>query len=299
MIQEYILEDFLRHHVEKFPTADGASFFKEKIVPCAKTLKCFRNGELRFETENYSNAASLEFLRKAATTTQGGREEQIEMLILGCLMVSEKIDTETGVIKGREFSSRLFKLEQLTLWMMLVPNRKMRVERCFSILTSQPAHHSGNAPLDLTKDEKQEILDGLHEMRFTDSQDFRTIKLILERLNEFETSANYQVRVETFDGKLQLEHVLPQKYQAEPEWVNRWDKEAADEWMHRLGNLALLNQSANGSISNLPFEDKREIFKGSPYPLTQRISNFQEWNKQNVETNHHRLLGLIKKHWNL
>ena len=116
-----LMEDFLRHHVEKFPTADGASFFKEKIVPCAKTLKCFRNGELRFETENYSNAASLEFLRKAATTTQGGREKQIEMLILGCLMVSEKIDTETGVIKGREFSSRLFKLEQLTLWMMLVP----------------------------------------------------------------------------------------------------------------------------------------------------------------------------------
>lgn len=126
-----------------------------------------------------------------------------------------------------------------------------------------------------------------------------TAKLILDRLNEFETDSKYQGLVETFTGNLQLEHVLPKKYEAERDWANHWDKETAGEWMHRLGNLALLNQSANRCISNGPFEDKGEFLKGSPYPLTRRIGEYVKWNKQSVESNHVFLLDIIKKHWKL
>lgn len=67
-----LMEDFLRQHIQKHKK-DGADFFHTKIVPCARTLKCFRDGELRFENDSCSHLASLNFLRKAVTTKQRRR----------------------------------------------------------------------------------------------------------------------------------------------------------------------------------------------------------------------------------
>lgn len=56
-------------------------------------------------------------------------------------MVSD-IDTETGVIKGSVFSSRLFQLEQIALWMLVVAGKQMRLQRGFAILKT-PCNENG------------------------------------------------------------------------------------------------------------------------------------------------------------
>ena len=61
------------------------------------------------------------------------------------------------------------------------------------------------------------------------------------------------------EATLQLEHVLPQKYATVAAWTRKWDTDSAGEWMHRLGNLALLNQKVNAKISNGPFETKKDL----------------------------------------
>eukprot|EP00956_Cyclotella_meneghiniana_P001734 scaffold1909_cov51-Cyclotella_meneghiniana.AAC.1 len=52
-----------------------------------------------------------------------------------------------------------------------------------------------------------------------------------------------------------------------------------------LGNLALINQKKNAKISNNnnPFEEKRNEFNVSPYPLTKRISKYDKWDEESVK----------------
>ena len=84
-------------------------------------------------------------------------------------------------------------------------------------------------------------------------------------------------------------------------WNNQWNEDDADLWMHRLGNLVLLNQKVNGKISNGPFLEKRKHYKTSPYQMTWRISEVYEteWTTTEVEDNHQKIIQHAMEVWNL
>jgi len=188
---------------------------------------------------------------------------------------------------------KLRQLESISLWFILVkPRPKDRFDRCKQIIDSE--YSDG---LDLSADERSAIVDNLQTTEFGAKTAERTkAKAILERLNEHELLAEHQGRVEQTDkSTLHLEHVLPQNHDNVSSWTEAWPTDRASQCLHILGNLALINQKKNAKISNNPFEEKRDEFSASPYPLTKRISKYDKWDEESVKKNHNELIALAKK----
>lgn len=100
---------------------------------------------------------------------------------------------------------------------------------------------------------------------------------------------NSQVeRIQLGPGGQSIEHVLPQNVAPDSvDWLEDWpDSSEREQWLHRIGNLALLNQKRNTKIGNKPFSTKRTLLRESPYPLTSAIGDVQHWHPADVEANH-------------
>jgi uncharacterized protein with ParB-like and HNH nuclease domain len=116
--------------------------------------------------------------------------------------------------------------------------------------------------------------------------------------------------------KVPIEHILPQK----PDKVkSSFDKpDEIDNYIQRLGNLTLLEQSINTSIKNKLFEEKKEVYKKSKFLITKSIAEpvtigvntavdravkdlktFDEWNSKAIECRQKMLTELAKKVWNI
>ena len=83
--------------------------------------------------------------------------------------------------------------------------------------------------------------------------------------------------------KLQIEHIMPKKCGLE-ELPSGLDQEQYDYYKDLLGNLTPLEQPRNGSISNLPFEDKVKVYANAGYYLTQSIAALDRSGKNNAIT---------------
>lgn len=65
-----------------------------------------------------------------------------------------------------------------------------------------------------------------------------------------------------------IEHILPQSLSSRALADGFESQEQAKPYVHRFGNLALLNHNANASASDDPFEMKRRKYERSEYELT-------------------------------
>lgn len=103
---------------------------------------------------------------------------------------------------------------------------------------------------------------------------------------------------------ISIEHVLPQNPPAGSEWC-KWfaTQELRDKWVHRLGNLLLLNHKKNSSASNYEFEKKKTAYfaKGgvSPFPLTTQAIGETEWTLDVIERRQKELLAKLKQAWRI
>jgi hypothetical protein len=94
-----------------------------------------------------------------------------------------------------------------------------------------------------------------------------------------------------------LEHILPQKPKA-PAW--QVSEEYHAEWLHRLGNVVLVDTKKNASLSNSSFLDKRH--KYSTYIEGRANTNYvfityQQWNEDTLRHNHNRVVNLLKAYY--
>ena len=92
-------------------------------------------------------------------------------------------------------------------------------------------------------------------------------------------------------NKLEIEHVMPQA------WHRNWplpdggedDGEAAayrDRAIHMIGNLTLVNGRLNASLSNAPWEEKRETLGDHNVLFLNKqlvIKGPEVWNEQEIE----------------
>ena len=91
------------------------------------------------------------------------------------------------------------------------------------------------------------------------------------------------------DGKLEIEHVFPQK----PEqgiWTGFSDPESANRCLQRLGNLTLLEKPLNAAVCNAGFDQKLAAYKDSKIMLTRAIGNPDVFGKN---TSLQRAIGLV------
>jgi hypothetical protein len=101
-----------------------------------------------------------------------------------------------------------------------------------------------------------------------------------------------------------VEHVLPQQPKPESGWV-QWVPGVQDRalWVHRLGNLALLNRKKNSAASNFDFDRKKQAYfsKGGTcaFPLTTQVLQEAEWTPSVLKARQEALLTKADAHWRL
>jgi hypothetical protein len=132
---------------------------------------------------------------------------------------------------------------------------------------------------------------------------------ILRRLNEsFYSSRSEQVSIQS---DLWVEHLMPQKWQqhwpladgtkgltalerltvepGEPRYTASAER---DTLVQSIGNLTLLTQQLNISISNGPWADKRKkIAEHSVLPLNQLVANLEVWDESGIKSRAQDLLN--------
>lgn len=94
-----------------------------------------------------------------------------------------------------------------------------------------------------------------------------------------------------------VEHLMPQKID-DTEW--KVDSISHKEWIHRLGNLALIDKNKNASLSNKLFHEKKAKYQGAIE--TRANTNFifitnQEWNIETILNNHKRTVTLLTQYY--
>ena len=107
-----------------------------------------------------------------------------------------------------------------------------------------------------------------------------------------------------WSGKISIEHILPRNIRKPGAgWDRCWTSEKQSEWLHRLGNLAMLNASDNSSLGNCSFQDKIakiEKFQDSASWTVKdllRTHGRKEWDEGSVQQRHDHLLSVFRERW--
>ena len=106
--------------------------------------------------------------------------------------------------------------------------------------------------------------------------------------------------VETDKG-IHADHILPQGWREIKEWKESWNKETAENWLNKIGNITLLSDSKNIRARNWKFEDKRKIYKGeyedgyTVFIMSQKVVENSNWTSEEVNARQVRILKEIGK----
>lgn len=98
------------------------------------------------------------------------------------------------------------------------------------------------------------------------------------------------------EDQVNLEHVLPKNASADA-WGAEFDEDERREYLHRFGNLALLQKGPNGRIGNKGFYKKKPILNKSKFSLTSEIAQEASWTKSAIQARQARLAKLAVTTW--
>ena len=145
--------------------------------------------------------------------------------------------------------------------------------------------------------------------------DNRKTVQIFKRFND--TYYGSKMEKITIEGSLTVEHILPR------EWVEHWPLEDGSRGMNFLelleaekddpramqtrrrnaalqtfGNLTILTQKLNSSVSNGPWVTKRaELQRNSLLPINQQLQSQEIWNESAIEARANELLQRVLQLW--
>lgn len=128
----------------------------------------------------------------------------------------------------------------------------------------------------------------------------RALAVILLRLDGLVSGGGATYEYDT----ITVEHVMPQQPRPDSCWME-WVPDAKDrlQWVHRLGNLALLTRKKNSAANNYDFDKKKAAYftKGgvSPFVLTTQVLQHGKWTLAVLEERESQLLAVLEAHWRL
>ena len=99
------------------------------------------------------------------------------------------------------------------------------------------------------------------------------------------------------ESQITLEHILP-KNPKNGDWTSLLDEDIR-RYKTRIGNLCLLQKSANSAIGNRCFEDKKATYKASDYKLTKMLSNESHWGPEEIDNRQAHLAKLAIRAWKI
>jgi len=177
-----------------------------------------------------------------------------------------------------------------------------RIERFAELTTAiEGGQDLGNnhSPLQLSPAEQFATYEALSGPLY-DTHSARARSIILLRLDALVSGGGASYDFET----ITVEHVLPQTPQPNSNWM-LWFPTPQErlQWVHRIGNLALLTRKKNSAANNYDFAKKKQAYfaKGgvSPFALTTQVLQHQDWTPEVVTTRHAELLAKLELHWRL
>jgi hypothetical protein len=125
-------------------------------------------------------------------------------------------------------------------------------------------------------------------------------KFVLFRLNELISSTPLRIDASV----MSVEHVLPQRPRPDSEWSRSFTEDEHAYWVHKLGNLVLLDRKKNSEAQNYDFEDKKSRYFRTasgitPFPLTVDVLDTAEWTPAVLQDRQGRLIALLASAWGL
>ena len=125
------------------------------------------------------------------------------------------------------------------------------------------------------------------------------IKAILLRLDLEQQDLSVE---KTYNGRITIEHVLPQKLTHEY-WLKRFKSEDHAMWLHKLGNLTLISGSKNSEAQNSDFEKKKSIYEKlnnkSSFDLTRDLCKTYEWDLSSLIERHNIMKKQLIDMWSI
>lgn len=193
-------------------------------------------------------------------------------------------------------------LERLAAFLMIcrygINDRIDRYGKLIDAIEKDADLYAEDSPLQLSKAEAQAFVKELNGDVYRQVAKRRLY--ILLRLDSAlsDGSATYEHNI------ISIEHVLPQNPTADSKWCEWFpSKDLRERWVHRLGNLLLLNHKKNSSASNYEFDKKKKSYfmKGGvcPFPLTTQAVKETEWTQEIVQTRQQELLAKLKDVWRI
>lgn len=126
---------------------------------------------------------------------------------------------------------------------------------------------------------------------------FHLVKTILLRLDVEQQDESV---LKTYTGRITIEHILPQKMN-DQYWIDRFDEDNHQEWLHKLGNLTLISGHKNSEAQNSDFLKKKEVYKKHnsrvSFDITRDLCDIPEFNVEQLISRHERLKATLKKLW--
>ena len=93
-----------------------------------------------------------------------------------------------------------------------------------------------------------------------------------------------------------LEHVLPKD--PSEGWFKEFEnQDRLDEWTDRIGNLTLLPHKQNRIAGSGMFVEKKEQFKDSPFKITKKCLEYDQWNEISISDHQKWLAKQASKIW--
>lgn len=124
----------------------------------------------------------------------------------------------------------------------------------------------------------------------------KAVLLRLEQANDDESVTK------NYSGKITIEHVLPQALKEEY-WQKRFDEDQHQTWLHRLGNLALLQGTKNYKAQYFDFDRKKKIYAKKndkvSFDTTKELLSLPEWNIEELSARHQRMTDKAKLLWSI
>ncbi len=81
-----------------------------------------------------------------------------------------------------------------------------------------------------------------------------------------------------------IEHVLPQNPKKDSKWLSDFDKDAKENWTHKLANLLLISGRKNPSLSNYDFQEKKSRYLTGKIDIFKSSNIFATHDKWDIET---------------
>lgn len=174
-------------------------------------------------------------------------------------------------------------LERLAMCLWLDPSHYVntridRYKKLIEAIEKEDDLFAEDSPLQLTAMEQKKAIDALDGEIYTMSPKHKRTVVLL-RLDEALSSGEAEYKFPL----ITIEHILPQTPRDDSEWTQWWpDQDEREASVHRIGNLALLNQRQNSSASNYEFEKKKNSYflgrSGStPFQITTQVVAESEW----------------------